>query len=544
MTVLILSAALALPAAATAISGSDAAETLSVLGLMNGTENGFELERGATRAEALTMLLRLLGKEQSALQEQDACPFDDGGWAAQRITYAWKNGLVNGVSETHFGSADSVNVRDWLTMLLRALGYSDVRGDFSWAQSIAFSDSLGLTHGEYTAADSLLREDMAILSYNALTVRMKFSGRTLVEQLYLDGVVSGAALRTTRLSGALSAASDKPVYSGVEIHDRFAPAVFLVESFSDETELEHDTPSGTGSGFFITSDGVAAMCCHQVDDAYAMRVTTLDGRRYDVTGVLFFDPLWDAAVVRVSRTDLDGNPVSYFPHLELGDSDATRPGETVFLLGNSLGLVDNITNGILSNRSRNVDDPNYLCLQHSAPSAGGSSGGPLLNTHGEVIGIHFANFINSGARSETLNLAVPINVISDVSLTGAGMPLNQLKEEMDAEKAAASLTVDLTELELQYGEEAVVTVSHNWPGVPNNISIRYEIEDLTVVECSWGRFTGKRSIPLTITAVGNGETTVTIRFLDDIEDDTRNAVIHVTVTGAPEEPLTEEDSEY
>ena len=536
LTITILAATLALPAAATAISGSDAAETLSVLGLMKGTENGFELERGATRAEALTMLLRLLGKEQSALQEQDACPFDDGGWAAPLITYAWKNGLVNGVSETHFGSADSVNVRDWLTMLLRALGYSDAGGDFSWAQSIAFADSIGLTHGEYAAADSLLREDLAILSYNALTTNMKFGRWTLVEQLYLDGVVSGAALRTTRLSGALSAAnSNKMVYSGVEIHDRCAPAVFLVEAYPDETALENDTPSSVGSGFFITADGVAAMCFHELDGVYAMRATTLDGRRYDVTGVLFYDVLWDAAVVRVSRTDLDGAAVSYFPHLELGDSDATRPGETVYLLGNALGLVDNITSGLLSNRSRNVDDPDYLYLQHSAPSASGNSGGPLMNSRGEVIGIHFANFLNSGIRSETLNLAIPINVITDVSLTSDGTPTGQLKEKMDAEKAAAVLTADQTELALQYGEEVVVTITHNWPGVPSEISFRYEIDDMSVVDCEWGSFTGKRTVPLTVTAVGNGEATITIHFLDGIENEARNAVIHVTVTGAPEE---------
>ena len=108
----LLLAALSLPAAATALSGTDAAATLSALGLLQGTGDGFELERTATRAEALTMLLRLLGQEEAALRSSAPCPFDDGGWAAGRIAYAWETGLVQGQSVFHFGSDDPVSVRD------------------------------------------------------------------------------------------------------------------------------------------------------------------------------------------------------------------------------------------------------------------------------------------------------------------------------------------------------------------------------------------------------------------------------------------------
>lgn len=530
LTILILFALLGLPASAAAVSGTYAAETLSTLGLMKGTGNGFELDRGATRAEALAMLLRLLGEEQAAKAEQDVCPFDDGGWAAPLITYAWKNELVKGVSDTHFGASDSVSVRDWLTMLLRALGYSDAAGDFSWEQSIAFADSIGLTHGEYTAADLLLREDLAILSCNALECAQAGSTQTLIERLYLEGVVSGAALRSTRLYGALTAAQgEKPVYDGVEIHDKFASAVFFVEIYSDEEELQKDDPSSTGSGFFITPDGVAALCYHELDGAYAVRVTTLDERRYDVTGVLFYDPLWDAAVVRVSRTDLDGQTVRAFPYLERGDSEMARAGEKIYMLGNSLGLVDSITDGIISNRSRNVDDPDYLCLQHSAPAASGSSGGPVLNSRGEVIGIEFASFING----ENMNLAVPINVISQVSLTGEGTPLPEIKETEGAKKAAAVLNADQTELDLVYGDEVDVMISHTCPGTA---IIRYEIDGWGVVECSWGRFVTKRSVPLTISAVGDGEAEITISFADENGSEDSDLILHVTVTGTPEEP--------
>ena len=541
LTVLLLLSALALPASAAAVSGSDAAQTLSALGLMKGTGNGFELERGATRAEALAMLLRLLGKEQEAGAEQDPCPFDDGGWAAALITYAWKNGLVRGVSETHFGASDSVNVRDWLTMLLRALGYSDAAGDFSWEQSIAFADSIGLTHGEYTAADAILREDLAILSYNALTRRMKNSEQTLIGRLYLDGVVSGASLRATRLIGTLAdVQTDKPVYNGVEIHDNFGPAVFLVKVYRSAEALEKDEYYGRGSGFFITPDGVAALCYHLLDGAYAVRITTLDERSYDVTGVLYYDPLWDAAVVRVSRTDLDGNTVQYFPHIDLGDSDLVRAGETVYLIGNSLGYVDNIMNGVISNRSRNVDDPDYLCLQHSAPAPNGTSGGALLNAHGEAVGINFASFSNG----ENMNLAIPINVISEVDLTEEGTPIPEVLETENAKKAVAVLTADRTEISLEYGESAEVMVSHDCPGPA---SIYYENDGWGIVDCVWGHFVTKRSVPLRIYAVGEGEAEITIRFDEGYGNEDSEIILHVTVTGAPEEteePLPSGVAEY
>ena len=541
LTAALLAAALALPASATAVSGTDAAQKLSALGLMQGTDKGFELERGATRAEALTMLLRLLGKEQEALQETDPCPFDDGGWAAPLITYAWKNGLVRGVSDTHFGSADGVTARDWLTMLLRALGYSDAQGDFSWERSIAFADGIGLTHGEYTAAGGFLREDLALTACNALTMPLSGGEGTLAARLYLDGVVSGASLRTAGMSGAVSGNVSKTEHSAVEIHERLSPAVFLVECFASEKTLERGAPDSLGSGFFITADGVAVMCYHEIDGMSQVRAVTLDGRRYAVTEVLAYDTFWDYAVVRVSRTDLDGNTVSHFPWLELGDSDAVRAGEKVYLLSNPLGLTDSVTDGLISNRSRNVDDPDYLCFQYSAAAAGGSSGGPLLNAYGEVIGVHFGSLING----ENMNLAVPVNVFSDVSLTGHGPTVAEVRAKLDEQKAASQITTDRTEIDLQYGESVEVMVSHTHP-FPNGTVLFYIInpgekadpDALDPVECEWGTYVKKQSAPITITGVRNGEVEISFHLSDSDMVEICNATIRVRVTGAPEKSAT------
>ena len=513
-------AALCLPVSAAQTSASEAIDTLERLGLVKGTGNGFAPERGATRAEALTMLLRLLGQEAEAKAETAPCPFYDGGWAAPYLTYAWKHGLAQGRSSTYFGSNDPVSVRDYLTMVLRALGYSDAAGDFSWSRSIAFSDGVGLTHGEYPADGSLLREDLALISYTALTLPVKGTGQKLIERLYLSVAVSADALKQTRLAWALDAGQRE--YTPAEIHALGASAVVYVELYETEEELEKDKPSAHGSGFFVTGDGVALLSYHELDGCTHVRVTTLDGKRYDVTGVLAYDPLWDMAAVRVSRQATDGSSVRFFPHLDLGDSDAVYPGARIYALGNPLGLVDSISEGIISNRARDVNDPAYPCLEFTAPIAPGSSGGPLLNSHGRVVGIIQAMFVNG----QVLNLATPVNCVPGESLSGEGTPLTAVKEAEDAKKAAAEISATKTQLHLECGQSVELMISHTWPGTAN---LQYKILQSGVVDCDWGHFVSKHSVPLTVTAVGTGEADIEIRFTSEHESEAL-LTIHVTVS--------------
>ena len=131
-----------------------------------------------------------------------------------------------------------------------------------------------------------------------------------------------------------------------------------------------------------------------------------------------------------------------------------------------------------------------------------------------------------------MNLAIPINVISEVDLTREGTPIPEVLETENAKKAVAVLTADQTEISLEYGEKAEIMVSHTCPGPA---SIRYENDGWGIVNCVWGRFVTKRSVPLTIYAVGEGEAEITIRFDEGYGNEDSEVVIHVTVTGAPEE---------
>jgi hypothetical protein len=113
------------------------ADALYNLGLFSGTgtdSNGmpvFNLENKLSRQEATALLVRLLGKEAEAQKENFDTPFTDvDDWAKPYVGYAYNQGLVSGIGETSFGSKNSISATEYLTLILRALGYDDKQGDF------------------------------------------------------------------------------------------------------------------------------------------------------------------------------------------------------------------------------------------------------------------------------------------------------------------------------------------------------------------------------------------------------------------------------
>lgn len=170
------------------------ADALRQLGLFQGTDTGYELERAPTRIEALVMLIRLLGQEQAALAGDWSHPFTDvPEWAEAYAGYAWENGLTKGVSETLLDAAAPSAAAQYLTFVLRALGYSDAAGDFSWdnpyqlaVQADIFSDHL--------VVNDFLRADVVLTSYAALSAAFKDSEQLLAAKLVADGVFTAAQL--------------------------------------------------------------------------------------------------------------------------------------------------------------------------------------------------------------------------------------------------------------------------------------------------------------------------------------------------------------
>ena len=174
------------------------AYSLKAMGLFRGvSDTDFALDRAATRAEALVMLLRLLGMEEKALSENRSHPFTDTAacaWADPYIGCAYDAGLTKGQSETTFGASDPTDARTYLTFVLRALGYTEGEdADFTWSKPFPLARTLGLLPVQVRTYD-FRRADVVSVSYAALKTPCKGSSETLAEALVRSGALPAQAL--------------------------------------------------------------------------------------------------------------------------------------------------------------------------------------------------------------------------------------------------------------------------------------------------------------------------------------------------------------
>ncbi|QGQ93827.1 hypothetical protein EHS13_02345 [Paenibacillus psychroresistens] len=176
------------------------ANTLKALGLFQGTAKGFELTRKPSRVEGAVMLLRLLGKEDTANEQKNKHPFKDvPKWADSAIGYMYANHLTSGITPTSFGSNDDLSALQYATFILRALGYDDTLGDFKWNQSIDKLLELNIIKPEQKDqlnSTVFLRDHVALLSFNSLKASMK-SNVELSATLIEKGVITLATAQTT-----------------------------------------------------------------------------------------------------------------------------------------------------------------------------------------------------------------------------------------------------------------------------------------------------------------------------------------------------------
>ncbi len=155
---------------------------------------------------------------------------------------------------------------------------------------------------------------------------------------------------------------------------------------------------GVGSGFIIESNGLILTNAHVIEGATTIYVTLTDKREFKAK-LLGMDKRTDIAVVKIEARDL--------PRLPLGDSSRVRVGEWVLAIGSPFGLENTVTAGIVSAKSRDTGD--YLpFIQTDVAVNPGNSGGPLLNTAGQAIGINSQIFSRSGGYMG-ISFAIPID---------------------------------------------------------------------------------------------------------------------------------------
>ncbi|MCI8336364.1 MAG: serine protease [Peptococcaceae bacterium] len=391
------------------------ADTLNNMGLFLGTERGYELHRLASRAESSVMLTRLLGKENLAKEINASHPFRDSqAWADPYLGYLYQERLTNGVGKDLFGFGESVTPSQFVTFLLRSLGYQDGEGkDFTYDASLKKGLEVGLyTQEQYDRLQSmefLTRGYCVHLSYQALFVTLKDSDISLLKKLYLnDGAITGEAiLAAAENDEQLAIFAEKELdltagslqLSAGEIYEKASPAVFLIEVFDRK-----DVLLGTGSGFFIGEDGRFVTNYHVIKNAYSAKVHLTNGKTYPVDVVWGIDEENDLAILQIKTTKKT-------PYLTIGNSDLVENGDKVYALGSPKGHMNTLTEGLVTNRHQLVNKK--VMLQMTAPIAAGSSGGALLNERGQVIGV-----TTSGLRDDkNVGFAVAANHIAEVPLT-------------------------------------------------------------------------------------------------------------------------------
>ena len=176
--------------------------------------------------------------------------------------------------------------------------------------------------------------------------------------------------------------------------------------FYDEDELPERI--GTGSGVIVSPDGYIITNNHVIEDSNEIEITTNDNKSYQAK-IIGTDPDTDIAVLKI-------NSNKKLPYVFFGNSDATQIGEWVLAVGNPFNLNSTVTAGIISAKSRDLnkrDGVNESYIQTDAAVNRGNSGGALVNTSGELIGINTAITSVSGGFVG-YSFAVPSNVARKV----------------------------------------------------------------------------------------------------------------------------------
>jgi len=221
-------------------------------GMTERDEPIYQLYGSVTRAQAITMLVRILGKESEALENQERyeTPFTDVPmWAVPYVGYAYENRLTSGTSATTFGPDLYIPANQFLTFCLRALGYSS-EIDFTYADPYAFAQSVGfMTAMEYVEKPAFNRGDMVLLSCDALLCNRKDSQKTLgttlgIEKDALNSIGSALSTYTGRVvEKPLTAQSILDLINQQRLEEmRYVPKSIMEISLSHEYDdlLSHE----------------------------------------------------------------------------------------------------------------------------------------------------------------------------------------------------------------------------------------------------------------------------------------------------------------
>jgi serine protease Do len=219
--------------------------------------------------------------------------------------------------------------------------------------------------------------------------------------------------------------------------------------FGQRAPQKHEAPTANGSGVIVSQDGYIVTNNHVVDGAEKIEITLNDKRSY-IADVIGKDPTTDLALLKIKETNL--------PYMSYGNSDNVKVGEWVLAVGNPFNLTSTVTAGIVSAKGRNINilenDPSKglfpieSYIQTDAAVNPGNSGGALVNTKGELVGINSAIASNTGSYTG-YSFAIPVNItrkvvadlleFGEVQRAFMGVNIQALDAKLAKEKSLSSL---------------------------------------------------------------------------------------------------------
>lgn len=418
-----------------AASYDNCADRLSDLGLFQGTGDGYELDRAPTRAEAATMLVRLLGAEAEAQELEYTAPFTDlSDWQKPYVQYLYDNGLTNGATATTFEPEGACSAQMYTTFLLRALGYSDAAGgDFAYSGAVDFGESIGLVDIANCNETNFLRDHVAAMSLTALNTAVKDDADTkLLEKLVADGAVEQAT------------AADMLTF-----FDNYDAYVAAAAAMNDETRMDVSVDMSAT----VDMDGQQVMTLSMpMEMKMDMDLENMDQSQISMTGTM--NMTMDESLVAEGEQSSVSQVVSYYYadgvyYMDLGDQKVKMD----MSFEDALAQMGDLANMAESGTSEPI------CLIDSITTSGNSmtvtySAAGMSNLVDEVLagmgmdeqtaGVDFSMddvtssvTIENGAVSATSMTAV-INM----NVEGSAMTMN-MSMDMDINQTGDGVTIDV-----------------------------------------------------------------------------------------------------
>ena len=263
-----------------------------------------------------------------------------------------------------------------------------------------------------------MKKFMSILFVSALGGGLTLTTYKLFIETSLPyEIAEGRVLTTTAVSGLISLNSIEETVNFTSAAEKTLPTVVHVKNttlskgYTSYEDLffgrsQQRAQIGTGSGVIISSDGYIITNNHVIEGAQSIEITTNDNKTYTAE-LIGTDSSTDIALLKIKPLE----PLSY---LTIGDSNLAKVGEWVLAVGNPFNLTSTVTAGIISAKSRDLSGQNTQSfIQTDAAVNPGNSGGALVNTNGELIGINTAITSKTGSYIG-YSFAVPSNIARKV----------------------------------------------------------------------------------------------------------------------------------